>query len=577
MKNQNPSRNFRNRKLIHYSLIFCIIALQGLLTFLFINELNNEKKLIKLQKKIDHSQIELNNSTQTFKTLLESQNFLNESILNGNNLNSYYESLNQLYQKIDTLKAFTENKKEYISSLQLLDTLKQSNHVFKEKLDSIIQSNNILKTTKTNSFFKLNEYNYDDVLKGINVETYLKVDSVAKKGFFSRIGDAVVGNVPVQKEKINIVITLKIGDKTTRGNIKEQFQSILKKTDSYYQNQFIDFKNNINQFNDEKRRILEQNSKFLSISKSLLQLYDKAILEIHQNEEKQYEDQYKKNKGTQFFIFIGILVLMIFITILIFTLTRFAFKNEKKLNDSNLIIEQNNIFKNRLIGMLSHEIRSPLSVISIYISLISEKITESKTLELFKPLQFTVQSLLLLSNQILDYSKYENKKLTLINTTFDLTSEIDAILTPLSEMVASNNNKLIVSNELDKNLIVVSDKAKIHQLFYNLIGNANKFTKDGIIEVLIIANNKANNDSFCGLSVVIKDNGTGISKNDLPFIFDPYYKGATMGNTTALGSGLGLNLCKEIVTLFNGSLTAKSEIGKGTVINFDIQLDLEKH
>lgn len=572
-KNKTRIVELKNRKKTHYSLIFCVIALQILLIFLFITESSNEKKLAVFQNNINTAQTELNRAGQTKKELLEVQNALFKSIYNGNNFDNYYSSLNGLNQKVDSLNNFTKSKKEYISSLKTFDTIQTSNVYFKEKIDSLVNNNDILKKTKLNPALNFSKFDYNEVLKSLNIESYMKVDSVAKKGFFSRIGNALAGKVDVQKEKVNVIITLKVGDKVSKGNIEDQFKNILQNTTTYYTNQFSKFKNQINQIEDSKKNIIHQNDNLIIYSNALLNLYDKAITEIYQNNHKEFQKQYTKNKETRYTILIGIVILMILISMLIFAMTQFAYHQERELKESKINIEKNVVFKNRLIGMLSHEIRSPLSIISIYINLISKKVNDEETTSLFKPLQFTAQSLLLLSNQILQYSKNENKQLELSSSSFNLTEETSTILTSLTEMTANNNNKLAVTNNLSTNLFVVSDKIKIYQLFYNLIGNANKFTSNGIIQVDL--NAKSMDNKICNLDVMIKDNGDGISESDLPLIFNPFYKGNSSNNVSALGSGLGLNLCKEIVTLFEGEIKAESEIGKGTTIRFNIKLPLK--
>jgi two-component system sensor histidine kinase BarA len=178
--------------------------------------------------------------------------------------------------------------------------------------------------------------------------------------------------------------------------------------------------------------------------------------------------------------------------------------------------------------------------------------------------------LILLSNQILEYSKEENHELKLKNKNFHLKSEINQIVDSLSSLVESKGNKIKLNSNLDSDYEVYSDATKIHQLFYNIVGNANKFTENGLISIAIDLDNSS--DYEYNLKIEIQDSGVGIPENDLKNIFELYYQGAVSNKINDLGVGLGLNLCKEIVELFDGEIKIESEEGKGTKVVFNLIL-----
>jgi len=221
--------------------------------------------------------------------------------------------------------------------------------------------------------------------------------------------------------------------------------------------------------------------------------------------------------------------------------------------------------------MISHEIRSPLNIISIYSRGIRRQIEDQEVQESLKSIEFTTHSLSLLANQILELSKNENKKLELNKTTFNLKYELEEILKSLSSFVENNENKLLVTNEITEDVMVHSDVVKIHQLFYNIVGNANKFTQKGQISVDVSLEKSNKNNQR--LLVEVKDNGAGINEEDLKHIFDSYHQGEISVEVKNLGVGLGLNLCKEIIELFNGKIRVKSKQNEETVVTFDLILD----
>ncbi len=112
-----------------------------------------------------------------------------------------------------------------------------------------------------------------------------------------------------------------------------------------------------------------------------------------------------------------------------------------------------------------------------------------------------------------------------------------------------------------------SDVIKINQLFYNLVGNALKFTKNGVITIDTKAEKS---DSQTQFYVTVNDTGSGISAEDLKHVFEDYFQGSN--GLTSMGVGLGLKLCKEIVELFDGEISIESEKGKGTTVSFMLKL-----
>ncbi|MBC8645301.1 response regulator [Flavobacterium lindanitolerans] len=232
--------------------------------------------------------------------------------------------------------------------------------------------------------------------------------------------------------------------------------------------------------------------------------------------------------------------------------------------------EKNVEFKNRIIGMLSHEMRSPLSIISnLTNKLISTKMDGAQN-DMAKSLNFTSNSLHITVNQILDFFKNENGKLQLYNSKTVLKNEITSIVESLKSLADAKKIELV--SHIDDSLQneVWADSGKIHQLFYNMIGNAIKFTSKG--NITVDCRFTEVNDKF-KLDVKIKDTGAGIPKEDLDKIFDKYYQSKFHKDRASFGAGLGLSLCKEIIELYDGEIRVESEPGTGTEISFHLFLE----
>ena len=565
--------NFKNRKAVHFALLASIIFLQLLLLVILYNEIFNESKLDNLETELEISDQAKHFSDLTKGDYIAIQYNLQNYIQTKDNkyLTNYNTALYNLNKNIDSLAKTSNNSDSFLLYLKKIDSDTLSIKQLNNAIDSLINVQILPSTQLEKDLLKLNPFNYEDVLNSITVESYMMVDSVERKGLFGRLGNAISGKVDVQKEKVNVVVTMKYGKKVTTGNIEEQLANAFKNTNNYYQNEFLNYKNNLSALKGKDSDFLNRNNQLLDYSGLLLEKYNKALASFSNDTKHKFQDQYKTNKLIRNYAVIGLVLFMVIISGILILLTRLAFDYEKRLLLAQEKIQQNLSFKNRIVGMISHEIRSPLNILSIYSRNISKQIKDESLQESLKSIQFTTNSLSLLANQVLDYSKNENKKLELNKSEFKLKDELDEILKSLASFVENNNNKLEIKNTITENFQIHSDVVKIHQLFYNIVGNANKFTKKGIIKVDLKTEKTINNR--LNLSIEIKDNGIGINEEDLQHIFESYYQGEISANVKNLGAGLGLNLCKELIELFDGKINVTSKKNVGTTVQFNLLLD----
>ena len=565
--------NFKNRKAVHFALLASIIFLQLLLLVILYNEIFNESKLDNLETELEISDQAKHFSDLTKGDYIAIQYNLQNYIQTKDNkyLTNYNTALYNLNKNIDSLAKTSNNSDSFLLYLKNTDSDTLSIKQLNKAIDSLINVQILPSPQLEKDLLKLNRFNYEDVLNSITVESYMMVDSVERKGLFTRLGNAITGKVDVQKEKVNVVVTMKYGKKVTTGNIEEQLANAFKNTNNYYQNEFLNYKNNLSALKGKDSDFLNRNNQLLDYSGLLLEKYNKALASFSNDTKHKFQDQYKTNKLIRNYAVIGLVLFMVIISGILILLTRLAFDYEKRLLLAQEKIQQNLSFKNRIVGMISHEIRSPLNILSIYSRNISKQIKDESLQESLKSIQFTTNSLSLLANQVLDYSKNENKKLELNKSEFKLKDELDEILKSLASFVENNNNKLEIKNTITENFQIHSDVVKIHQLFYNIVGNANKFTKKGIIKVDLKTEKTINNR--LNLSIEIKDNGIGINEEDLQHIFESYYQGEISANVKNLGAGLGLNLCKELIELFDGKINVTSKKNVGTTVQFNLLLD----
>jgi len=552
-------------------LIVLIIALQVIALLVWYNETSNENKLM---KSFDNSQQANNISNQTTQVnmaIMKSQDLFSNYLQSKkeSDLNNYFKSISNLKLAIDSLKINTSSNKEF--QQLLLDKKNTEKDIVKlnSTIDSIMNTQINSSTNEIATNFEFNPFLYNQILDSIKTKTYISVDSVAKRGLLSRLVNAFSGKIEVQKEHSNTVITMKYKDQVKTGTIDEQLKRAFQTTNYYYKKEFEKLKKAFIGLREKDIQLMNLNNELLFHSQKLVPQYNFAANKLKEQSHDNLKRQFSTNKAIRNYSIAAIIILMFVVSIILFGLSRISFAYEKRLALAQEKISQSLAFKSKIMGMISHEIRSPLSIISLYSKKIGQSLKESDLKENFKSIEFTTNSLLLLSNQILEYSKNEEQKLTLKNKKFNLQDEVNNILSTISSFVESKKNVLNIKTNLNTDEEVYADITKIHQLFYNIIGNANKFTENGIIEVYVTQKIISEFELEC--SVVIKDNGIGIAKDELANVFNTFYQ-ANNQNSRELGIGLGLNLCKEIVELFEGTIAIESNENEGTKVSFNLFL-----
>ncbi|MDY0932617.1 HAMP domain-containing sensor histidine kinase [Chryseobacterium sp. CFBP8996] len=574
--NQPKSLNFRFRKIVHYSLIFCILLIQLIIAGFFYNEFINRKNLAFIENQLKEVNSLENLTDNSRKELLNAQNSLQQYLVNADKkyLDSYFASLDKLGANLDNINSYEAKfpKLKNILSFQKKDSLGSKN--LKLLVDSTYQYSTqsnfkaptpLLSLKKYESNYNLDKYDF-------HVETKTIADTVKKKGLFGRLGDAISGKENVRKE--STIITVKQGKIPEATAIKADVDSVMNVVQNYYtgeikkmQVQVIGKQNNNNKF-------YTIFNKLLIYSNGVMNIYDFAIKDSKADLEKEYALRNSENNKIRTNLILGAMVLMFIVSILIMYLTRIAFVYENQLNAANKQINENLNFKNRILGMLSHELRSPLKIIGIFIRKINKKTNDDSIKEYLKSISFTNNTLLMQANQILEYTKNQHVENQLIPVVFNLKNEITSILNSIEPYIETRNNKFLVEENIDPKIEVYSDNTKINQVFMNILANANKFTENG--EIKVITKAEFIDENTVALTTIISDTGVGISKSDLEKIFEPYYQGVLSEDVENLGAGLGLSLCKEIVELYSGNISVDSEQNIGTTVSFTINLNVNK-
>ncbi len=568
---QEDSTSFNKdikRKKTHYILILSVIALLLLIALMIYNETFNEKKLndidLKIKEygkaldKIQQSEDEKNlaNASLLYYLLFKNENYLQQ-----------YDSLT--YELQSGLKNVLISNGAALGVITA-DTLNLS------KLNNFVgvESAPLAKPNLTNEYNDFKNKIMDQVLLGTTFESKTEIDSVEKKGLFKRISGAVKGDVDVQKQITDSKLVLKYGNTVEEVTIDGLLRNTVDRALEQYKEKVKGLAENAKDIYLKNNNLLKNNDSINKYTNLLITDFKLSISKLNAAAKEQYQKQYGTNKKIRFIGVYALLAIVLALVIYLLYITRLTYKYEKQLQEAKDDLQENLKFKNKLVSMISHEVRSPLGIIGLMTKQILKLEKDPVKTEMFESVNYTTNNILLLSNQILDFSKGENKRLEIVNDDFNLKTEVDKILSSFIPLVETKGNVLEIKNDIDGNLNVITDKTKLHQLFYNIIGNANKYTEKGKIAVTCqLLKNENNKPS---LNINITDTGLGMSPEDLELALNPYHQGQNkvMGYQN-MGVGLGLYLCKEIVDLLDGTIKISSALKKGTNISIAYPINIK--
>ena len=261
----------------------------------------------------------------------------------------------------------------------------------------------------------------------------------------------------------------------------------------------------------------------------------------------------------------------------------FLFRINKAKLQSQLHFEQQeakrvkelDTLKTQLYANITHEFRTPLTVILGMAQQVKAKPTE----HLETGMDMIVRNgnqLLNLVNEMLDLSKLEDGKMTLHLVKGDVINFLRYVVESFQSLAASQQKQFHFLSDADE-LVVVYDAEKLRQIITNLLSNALKFTAAQGNVYVSISQEETEEPGYTVMVLKVKDTGIGIPENQLQHIFDRFYQLDNSHTRKAEGTGIGLALTKELVKLMNGTIAVKSPaVGATKGTEFTITLPLQK-
>ncbi len=231
--------------------------------------------------------------------------------------------------------------------------------------------------------------------------------------------------------------------------------------------------------------------------------------------------------------------------------------------------EKANELKSTFISNVSHEMRTPLNGIWGTLELISKEPLSASQQTYLSMTETSISSLNNLINDLLDLSKMEAGKLSLVNAPFDLLDEIEKNISAVSIKAYQKGLDVFLDTSGLDYRYVLGDKNRFKQVLLNLLSNAIKFTSTGHISITV--QSQRNKDAISVLTSVT-DTGIGIDDSQKEHVFGVFNQEDTSISSRFGGTGLGLAICRELCDLMNGFIDFKSEKGKGTSFQFSVNL-----
>ena len=232
--------------------------------------------------------------------------------------------------------------------------------------------------------------------------------------------------------------------------------------------------------------------------------------------------------------------------------------------------EEGSRAKSSFLFAMSHDLRTPMNAIIGYAELMEAHWGEKEvTTNYLQKLKGASQFLLALIGNVLEIARIESGKETLTEAPWNL-MKLEETLDILLDGEISRKQLTVNRNVNIRHANVYCDALKIREIIMNLLSNAVKYTSEGGKIVLDIEEKPSARDGFMTLQIRVSDNGIGISKEYVPYIFDAFTRERSSSESGIIGTGLGLRIVKSFVDLMNGDISVKSEPGKGTCFTVEI-------
>ena len=225
--------------------------------------------------------------------------------------------------------------------------------------------------------------------------------------------------------------------------------------------------------------------------------------------------------------------------------------------------------KSEFLANVSHEIRTPMNAILGFSEVLLEKIENPLYKRHLKTILSSGRTLLSLINDILDLSKIEAGRMEIEYEPIQFDTLLYEIRQLFNQKVVNKNIALEILVDETVPRFIMMDEVRLHQILFNLVGNAIKFTESGYIHIIANAS-KGSDLEHVNLKIHVEDTGIGIKEDQKERIFEAFSQQSGQSNRKYEGTGLGLAITRKLIDKLGGNLSVESKVGKGSTFSIEL-------
>lgn len=454
-------------------------------------------------------------------------------------LEKFYHAADRAFIKLERLRSYSAQKQMLVADVNQLDTLVAQK--FKGLNDFLIFQD------KSRVQVAL-----DNVIKKIKKSTVVEREEAQNKGFLNKLfnqNEKKNNQQPEVTEEISVdaisdeIKSIKATEKSIEASLKEQEIALL-------------------------NRDTEINIKINALINGL---EAKEMAAINKQTLKAEQTMRKTNWQVAIFCVLAV-ALLIFMAYLIISYVRNNSRYREALKNARIKAEDLAKTKERFLANMSHELRTPMNAIAGFTEQLSKSKLNTEQQEQLTMVRKSIEHLLYLINDVLDFTKLQSGKLKLENIGFRPKEFINDVITFIKPLANEKRTEIKCNITTSDDLIVLGDPFRLRQILLNLISNSLKFTKEGSVTISLSQLTQYNDIVTVRLEVA--DTGIGMNEEQLSRVFEEFEQAE--GNTTRNygGTGLGLSIIKMLTDLHDGEIEIKSELKKGTSVIIDIPYKL---
>ena len=234
--------------------------------------------------------------------------------------------------------------------------------------------------------------------------------------------------------------------------------------------------------------------------------------------------------------------------------------------------------KTDFLSTMSHDIRTPMNAIIGLTTIIEKNLDDKKTVsENLRKISLASNHLLTLINDILDISKVESGKISLIPQTFSIVETVENLMNLSQPMIKEKNIEFgFHINRMEKEYLH-TDQLRLNQIYINILSNAIKYTEPNGRVIIDMKEEESEKEGCVKLTYIVSDTGIGMSKEFMAHLYEPFSRQTDSRVNSIQGTGLGLAITKQMVDLMGGTIECQSEQGVGTTFTVVLDIPFAEH